>query len=372
MKIHTAIKYFIIVFILPLLLQIFVSTAYAYPQYIRLGYKTCIGCHYSPQGGGMLSPYGKGISSTQSFFSKELSEDDEEKLSTQKYFQSIQSRILNYKTKEKNRLFPMQLEYLGRYDFDGRLFANFTMAVSPPKENVDSERAPKTHERIYSRIAELSYKLDKQSSLAVGISPLPIGIGLIDHTAFVRSGNRLQITDIPVSARYFYADDKNSYNAFIYLPHYLEKAGNRELGFGGQYWYNLNPNFTIGFQNQNGQSYTIRRHLFGLLLKAGVGKYSAISEFNYTQRNIIREKNSFGQITHYTHFAYHPTDWSMISYNFQGQKRNRDFNSDVSQHAFILQVKINKAFTLIAETRINVLESEKTKAHLLQGFFQWW
>lgn len=77
------------------------QVAHAYPNYIRLGYSSCIGCHYNPAGGGMLTPYGKGISSTQSFNSSELNEDEEEKLSSAKYLQAFQGRVLDYKTTAK-------------------------------------------------------------------------------------------------------------------------------------------------------------------------------------------------------------------------------------------------------------------------------
>ena len=35
--------------------------AFALPTMIRLGYSECTACHISPQGGGLLNPYGRGI-----------------------------------------------------------------------------------------------------------------------------------------------------------------------------------------------------------------------------------------------------------------------------------------------------------------------
>jgi len=38
---------------------------YAYPNMIRLGYTSCATCHVSPQGGGVLTRYGRGIDYAQ-------------------------------------------------------------------------------------------------------------------------------------------------------------------------------------------------------------------------------------------------------------------------------------------------------------------
>jgi hypothetical protein len=42
------------------------TPALASPTMIRLGYSDCATCHVSPQGGGLLTPYGRGIDVAQS------------------------------------------------------------------------------------------------------------------------------------------------------------------------------------------------------------------------------------------------------------------------------------------------------------------
>src|SRR3954451_10842506 len=48
-----------------LLLSAIAGSAEATPNMIRLGYPTCASCHISPQGGGLLTDYGKGIDAAQ-------------------------------------------------------------------------------------------------------------------------------------------------------------------------------------------------------------------------------------------------------------------------------------------------------------------
>ena len=48
------------------LLALAAAPASALPTMIRLGYPTCASCHISPQGGGPLNAYGRGIDEAQS------------------------------------------------------------------------------------------------------------------------------------------------------------------------------------------------------------------------------------------------------------------------------------------------------------------
>ncbi len=49
-----------------------VPLLYASPTMVRLGYSDCATCHISPQGGGLLTTYGKGVDEAQSFRRKEV------------------------------------------------------------------------------------------------------------------------------------------------------------------------------------------------------------------------------------------------------------------------------------------------------------
>src|SRR5262245_33241705 len=42
------------------------TPAFGLPTMIRLGYPNCASCHASPQGGGLLNEYGRGIDEAQS------------------------------------------------------------------------------------------------------------------------------------------------------------------------------------------------------------------------------------------------------------------------------------------------------------------
>src|SRR5215212_4582251 len=50
------------------------SPAFATPNMIRLGYPSCASCHISPQGGGLLTDYGKGIDAAQTLRPEEIAD----------------------------------------------------------------------------------------------------------------------------------------------------------------------------------------------------------------------------------------------------------------------------------------------------------
>jgi hypothetical protein len=75
------------------------SPAAAYPNMIRLGYPTCASCHVSPQGGGVLTRYGKGVDLAQTLraeepFDAETIENDDEHRSRSHVGNRIRLRLL--------------------------------------------------------------------------------------------------------------------------------------------------------------------------------------------------------------------------------------------------------------------------------------
>ena len=53
-----------------------VTPAIASPTMIRLGYADCAACHVSPQGGGLLTSYGRGVDVAQSARAREVPPSD--------------------------------------------------------------------------------------------------------------------------------------------------------------------------------------------------------------------------------------------------------------------------------------------------------
>jgi hypothetical protein len=344
----------------------------AYPNFVRLGYTSCVGCHFSPDGGGLLTAYGKGIASTQSLFAYEPSDEEQEALAQKKYIQALQARMMTYKTTSKTRTFPMQADYLARYNVNDNLALETVIAVAPNPSSVPASEAPPTYQRMYARTLGAVYKFNPRHQVAFGVSMLPMGVGIIDHSAWVRDSNRLSVTDIPISLRYNYIDEKINANTFVFYPHPKESTSNREKGVGARGWYAPIKNFAFGAQSLLGESNAIERFQLGLLFKGGIGQYSYLGELNRTWREIKSDKTKFRQWTVFNQFSYLPKDWMMLSYTFEVLDRDNDFTTHQTRHGFILQPRVWKYFTALYEYRLRLYNSQNESEHMLQLCLNWW
>ena len=358
---------------LGVLILLFISSPVsAHPTYIRVGYASCTGCHQSSQGGGLLTPYGQGIAATQSIITPQM-EDDEE-MPEKKYLQAFQARVLNYKTKEETRTFPMQMDYLAQLKLSKSIMIDGVLAVAPkPKDVAPGEEEP-AHKRMYARVLSATWILPTklEQRIRVGVGMLPIGLGLVDHTAYVRSDNRLQVTDNPIAAVHYFASKSFQGHSFVYLPNPHEEEENRESGMGMQLWWKAHQNIAIGVQGLSGESDSIKRRLGGLLLKAGKGRFAFLSEINRTWRELTEDKSEFRQWSWMNELSVFPWASVRVFASLQGLERDRNFLAREQRQALGMDVRVWGRVTLAFEARTRVSGELTERSQLLQAYLNWW
>lgn len=103
------------------------SAAWSFPENVRHGYFSCTACHVSPSGGGVLTPYGRSLSSELmstwgTSRSSGFAFTDIENESTNPpwfragaFFRGVQTRR-DSPTVEQARFIPMQADFEGGYD----------------------------------------------------------------------------------------------------------------------------------------------------------------------------------------------------------------------------------------------------------------
>ncbi|GAB4413914.1 MAG: hypothetical protein OHK0056_20330 [Bacteriovoracaceae bacterium] len=347
------------------------SSAWAYPTYVRLGYNNCTGCHVSAQGGGILTPYGKGIAMTQSFFAKEP--DDE---FSSKFVQALQFRAMRYKTEDEVRTFPMQMDYLVHDEVAPGWSIDGALAVAPkPKDETPENKKP-FHERLYARILSVSYDLEKkpnlEKKLTFGIGPLPMGIGIVDHTAYVRAENRFQVTDNPIALKYYYSNPMFLTHTFLFGPNPNEGEGNREQGLGTQSWYRPHPQVSVGLQALHGKTDAITRKMAGLLLKLGISKWALLFEHDFTKRDLHQTKSDFNQQATYLQLSFYPMDFLHLYANAQKITRDKSFELEQEQNGFGAEVRLISNLSLSYEYRTRITGDKENNSQLLQLYFNWW
>lgn len=173
-----------------------VSLAHAYPEMIRIGYQNCAACHASPTGGGVMTPYGRGMSSdilsTWAIEGEEAIGDGLIKGKDGKAWQTpdwlqiggdsrwIQTYVNNLQATQ-TQWFPMENEFetavklmklwiVGNLDFQG----------GPPG-------TPNYGNLIFERLYGM-YNITDAIYLRAGKYMLPFGINQPNHTAVIAQG----------------------------------------------------------------------------------------------------------------------------------------------------------------------------------------
>jgi hypothetical protein len=367
---------------------IYSCSSWSHPSYVRLGYISCTGCHLSSQGGGLLTFYGKGVANSQSMYpSKSLSErlekealEQGEKLEKKQWsaLQALQFRYMRHKTKNDVRSFPMQLDYHLAFQKNQDLWFEGALAVAPPPRDEPQASTNKTYERVFFRKLGMTKTFDHslwtETRLFLGIHQLPFGLGLVDHTHYNRSENRLNVTDIPIQAQLYLGQEKWTGHTFLYLPHPREAQGNQEHGLGTQWWRH-HPWLSVGIQSLWGRSDDIERYVNGVLWKTGSKKWAWMNELNWTHRELnpsASQPQPFDQRTWFSQFSFYAHEHLLFFYHRQGLERTKEYDSQEQRESFGFERRVWAYFTVSAEYRKRMTANFTEYSHYVQLYFNGW
>src|SRR6185437_9908858 len=213
------------------------ESAFAYPTYVRLGYVSCTACHYLATGGGLLTPYGRTVQASESLFSKDLD------LKDARFTQGVQARLIETNSNQQANPFLMQVDYLAtafvakRVRVDGDFGG--AMQRGPHGTWVD---APGGWDALLIRRFLVTGIVNDESQIQMGRDFYPMGLNIDDHTSFLKSRNKRNITDYPTQVRYIHQSETLQLMPYLYGPSYEESSDNQESGFGMRTEYALNSN----------------------------------------------------------------------------------------------------------------------------------
>lgn len=165
--------------------------AIAFPENVRHGYFSCTACHVSPSGGGVLTLYGRSLSSelmstwgstkSSGFF---FSDVENEKVNppwfrSQMSFRAVQAYLDNPQV-ERTRFIPMQSDL--EVGVDSEKFAVIATAGFRAKDN------PTRLNEFFSRRHYLLYRFTENLSSRVGKFIFSFGLNGPDHVTATRRG----------------------------------------------------------------------------------------------------------------------------------------------------------------------------------------
>jgi hypothetical protein len=361
-----------------------VQDAYSYPTYIRLNYTSCISCHQSVEGGGPLTPYGKGIATTESYTGGEYKPTTTSNLlnaygrmehSAQERFMAL-TRLYDYPGK-KQRFFPMQLDYTNQIHWRKDLRQEMTFAVAPNTarlKGIDSDAARQTSwtNRLFLRTFKLDYSFDKNNRFVIGGSNLPLGLRFVDHTAFVRERNRLSVHDVPVQFQYMNLSKEWIQSYFLFAPNPSDNKTNTEKGAAIKQEYFPYTNWSLGTQALYADGKSINRGLLGVFSKWGQGPFALLSELDYTKRKVNEASLKFDQWTSIIETHYFLKEYFRTSLGFQTLRVNAPFKEKEEMVTFNNEFKISPRISLIVEYRQKSTDLLRERTLFGQIFVNGW
>jgi lipoprotein signal peptidase len=248
-----------------LLLIIFPSTVFAYPQYISLQYTSCLTCHYNPQGNGPLNDYGRAVGATAiagRFL--EPGSKTEEQLVRESAFPGIDPTkntwirpMLGYRglaldnsafRGESNRQWiNMQLD--GSVTLQGgernQYIANFTYGTQPLNRRQDLQNLKKS--KGYSREHYLGWRPVPKFGVYAGKMDKAFGLRIPDHNLSARRATRAAQFDQVHGVMLHYVGEAVEFSVHGYVGDLNEEEENQDKGFSGILEWGIFPNHRLGF-----------------------------------------------------------------------------------------------------------------------------
>ncbi len=240
------------------------TPVFAFPEMIRHNYVNCTSCHVSPNGGGVLNPYGR--QSSVAALSTWGTENEAKPLynlfaqpdwiDTGAFIRGVQTAQNNSQVSSGYYWWMQgQLEAAARFGPEGKWTADLALGVSPDVLNglLPNGVSPLSSPRQY-----LMYRPSETTSIRAGKFLLDYGIYFQDHTIATRQGVGFDEGNETYNLEYSYQGEawSGSISADFGRPDNISLM--MERGAAATGGYNLNDHDKVGWSAfvgaQNGNS----------------------------------------------------------------------------------------------------------------------
>lgn len=396
-------------------------SAEALPVLIRLGYPNCMSCHVSPQGGGLLNLYGRGIDQAQSFrggeytasvnptvlklnwngrinqdlrfVAKETYTSTTGKTGTEVF--RAQFIYRNITTIGKGFRFTGQItgetEQAPRSNFaydransSSRVFVNTALvswrpwqaAVAPPVAVVPADPPdtvavaapePAPADEPDETATDVNER-PMEAEFAAGRDQLPVGVNIADWGSFIRSRNRAGWYDAPTQVKAYIWGKRYLVSPYLFAPGGNEAPGYREHGQGLLAEYDVlgHGRTVVGVNLLNGTSRFENRFMTGPYARLGFGKWGVLAEYDITQRKAsgvsIRQTAGYGQL------FWAPVEWLVPSLIVERLTVQRPYAETLNAVKFELSARLASQVSITMGPRLqrDEITGRVTKAFIIQ------
>ena len=300
---------------LPALLSLTAAApALALPTMVRLGYPNCASCHISPQGGGPLNVYGRGIDEAQSRRAGEYKPADSDPRGLNlwgRMTQDVRTVIQEQETWATNKpdanLFRPRLIYRNVTEL-GKGF-RVSGVVSAESEHVLRPalryEPPAGASSLFVGTALLHYRIGGSAEIAVGRDQLPSGINIPDQGIAIKARNRMGYYDVPTQVKVFVTGKRYQLAPVLFAPGGNDPTGEAEKGAGAIAEFDVfgKGRTVVGASAAHGLNDNGSRRMLGAYARLGFGAWGILAEHDVTDRTRpaltlapFRQQATYGQV----------------------------------------------------------------------------
>jgi hypothetical protein len=258
-----------------------VGPADASPTMIRAGYHSCLPCHLSPQGGGLLTDYGKGVDLAQSLFVREyqpaaegppwgIVQDVRAQIGLQRS-EPLASTV-DASASSDLRFWHRAAWHMGKHRFSTVLAADFHSAAGGM-----SLQEP----RLQALRATWDFRPRNGLEISIGKDALPTPIGLPDQTAYIRDVVDPGATVAPTQLKLFLWTSRLSVTPYVYGPGGEEAILNRTTGAGVVSGVNIGSRTVVGVTARMSKSDARDLTRAGGFARVGFGRWGVLTEHEH-------------------------------------------------------------------------------------------
>ena len=339
--------------------------ATALPTMVRLGYGDCAACHVSPQGGGPLTVYGRGIDRSQSLRGGDYTPSDDgltKALSvggriTQDFRLLLRRQATWAPGGTRTDVFRPRLMYRNVAEIAGgfRASATLTAETTHAPRPARAYDPPTLADTLSVNTALLHYKVNETIEIAAGKDQLPSGINIPDLAVFIKSRNRLGYYDAPTQLKMFWNSKRYHVTPFAFAPGGNERAGEAETGTGALAEVDvLGAGRTIaGVSVLKGVSESGSRRVLGSYVRLGFGRWGVLAEHDMaTHDRDTLSGARLPQSTTYAQVFVAMREWLVASAIAERARVTAPFEEKLTAGAFELSARLASQATLGVNARV--------------------
>jgi hypothetical protein len=327
--------------------------AFALPTMIRLGYNSCAACHLSPQGGGLLTPYGKGIDTAQSLRPRELTTPDRPRRSLYDVrFVLGTSHLASGQPASATTSSNVRMMLRNMVALSSHTAVSYQAGMDTA---VSSTRAGSagTADFVVSK-ALFEYHPREGMAFQVGRDTMPTGLGLPDPQTFARKLHDPLGTAYPIQAKAFLWTSRFELAPYAFGPGLDETTRTARQHGGGvvggvDVW---KQRAVVGMTARTSVSPAFERKSVGAYARLGFGRWGILGEHALTSRaGRVPATPSAEYVAGFTQFFVAPREWFVTSLLVDDVATSGPGGKHQYRLAPTAQLRMSDKVTLVLSTR---------------------